>query len=215
VPKIVDKKAKSQDIGAAAIKIFRERGFHQTRMADIAQAAGVGKGTLYEYFQDKADILRFAFDDYFQTFITGAAEAMSQQARAAGKLLALAGFALDHADQWEDHCAVYVDYYGAARTDPADQIGLSGIYGQMGLMLEHLIAEAQADGDVPGDYEPGALAEVLISVFDGLVLHRIFEGRGHDRETMRRQTIALLTRGILTARPGFDTADTESPGTTV
>ena len=72
MPKIVDKQAKTQAIAAAAIKVFRQRGFHQTRMADVAAAAGVGKGTLYEYFQDKADILRFAFEDYFSTFITGA-----------------------------------------------------------------------------------------------------------------------------------------------
>ncbi|MBU0515018.1 MAG: TetR/AcrR family transcriptional regulator [Proteobacteria bacterium] len=199
MPKIVDRQAKSQDIATAAIKVFRTRGYNQTRMADIARAAGVGKGTLYEYFRDKADILRFAFDDYFQTFTSGAAMAMDQKATAADKLLALADFALDHAAQWEDHCAVYVDYFGAARTDPADQIGLAEIYGQMRQILEHLIREGQADGDVQGDFQPGALAELLISVFDGLILHHIFEGRGLDRETIRRQTMRLLTRGILTA----------------
>ncbi len=207
MPKIVDKAAKSQDIAAAAIKVFREQGFHQTKMADIARAAGVGKGTLYEYFKDKADILRVAFEDYFQTFIAGAAEATSRPGTAAGKLLALADFALDHTAQWEDHCAVYVEYYGTTRTDQADQIGLAGLYGQMRQILEHLIREAQADADVPGDFEPGALAELLISVFDGLVLHHLFEGRGADRETIRRQTMLLLKRGILTARSGGDIAD--------
>ncbi len=204
MPKIVDKQVKKQDIAAAAIKVFRERGFHQTRMADVAQAAGVGKGTLYEYFQDKADILRFAFDDYFTTFITGAAKAMEQESRAANKLLAMAQFALDHAAQWEDHCAVYVDYYGAARTGPAEQISLSEIYGRMRLILEYLIAEAQADGDVPEDFEPGALAEVLISVFDGLILHHIFEESGADPAAVRRQTMRLLSRGVLKEADGTE-----------
>lgn len=209
MPKIVDKQAKSQAIAAAAITVLRDRGFHQTKMADIAQAAGVGKGTLYEYFKDKADILRFAFDDYFQTFITGAAAAMDRQATAADRLLALADFALDHTAQWEDHCTVYVEYYGTTRTDPADQIGLSEIYQRMHLILDHLIREAQADGDVPGDFEPGALAEVLLSVFDGLVLHRLLEGRGADRETIRGQTMRLLARGILTAESETGAGDHE------
>lgn len=37
----------------AAIAIFLERGFSDTRMIDVANRAGVAKGTLYLYFTDK------------------------------------------------------------------------------------------------------------------------------------------------------------------
>jgi AcrR family transcriptional regulator len=39
---------------AAAEKLFAERGVECTSMDDIAQEAGVGKGTLYRRFQDRA-----------------------------------------------------------------------------------------------------------------------------------------------------------------
>lgn len=39
---------------AAALDIFLERGFAATRMADVAARAGLGKGTLYLHFADKA-----------------------------------------------------------------------------------------------------------------------------------------------------------------
>lgn len=42
----------------AALQQFAERGFHATRMDDIASAAGVGKGTIYLYFSDKESLFR-------------------------------------------------------------------------------------------------------------------------------------------------------------
>ena len=40
-------------IAVAALDTFLERGFSATRMIDVAQRAGVAKGTLYLYFADK------------------------------------------------------------------------------------------------------------------------------------------------------------------
>ena len=48
MPKIVDKKKKVEAISDAALKVFRKHGYNKTRMVDIAQMAGMGKGTLYE-----------------------------------------------------------------------------------------------------------------------------------------------------------------------
>jgi len=42
-----------QNIIAAALDTFLERGFAGTRMSDVAGRAGVAKGTLYLYFADK------------------------------------------------------------------------------------------------------------------------------------------------------------------
>ena len=40
-------------IAQAAFKLFLEGGFEGTRMIDVAQAADVGKGTLYRYYPTK------------------------------------------------------------------------------------------------------------------------------------------------------------------
>jgi AcrR family transcriptional regulator len=48
---------KEQAIIAAARRMFAFHGYSQARVEDIAQAAGVGKGTVYEYFSSKqADV---------------------------------------------------------------------------------------------------------------------------------------------------------------
>lgn len=41
----------------AALALFAERGFHNTSVPDIVQAARVGHGTFYEYFENRRDVL--------------------------------------------------------------------------------------------------------------------------------------------------------------
>jgi len=59
--KIVDKKEKKELIIRAAIKLFAQKGFARTTISDIAQAAGTGKGTIYNYFETKDDIIHNSF----------------------------------------------------------------------------------------------------------------------------------------------------------
>ena len=47
---------KRKDILISARALFKEKGFHNTKMEEIALKAGVGKGTLYEYFTSKQEI---------------------------------------------------------------------------------------------------------------------------------------------------------------
>jgi AcrR family transcriptional regulator len=46
-----------QAIMQAAVKLFSEKGFEKTSIEELARAAGIGKGTIYSYFQTKTDIL--------------------------------------------------------------------------------------------------------------------------------------------------------------
>ncbi|MCF6093632.1 TetR/AcrR family transcriptional regulator [Microaerobacter geothermalis] len=49
---------KRESILYSAFNIFSEKGFHMTKIEEIAQHAGVGKGTVYEYFSSKEELLR-------------------------------------------------------------------------------------------------------------------------------------------------------------
>jgi AcrR family transcriptional regulator len=200
MPKIVDKKKKAEAISDAALKVFREQGYNKTRMADIAQMAGMGKGTLYEYFKDKADILRFAFDQYFSVFSDGVLKAMEEKTKPSEKILSLIDFALRHAAEWEDHCAIYVDYFGAVRIEEQKRFSLSGIYAEMKDILENLIKEAQSANEIDEKFDPGAVAELLLSIYDGIILHEIFVGQRTNMDLTRKTAMSLITRGLITGR---------------
>lgn len=42
----------------AAVQVFAEKGFHKTKMSDIAKKLGVSKGTIYQYFKSKEDLFK-------------------------------------------------------------------------------------------------------------------------------------------------------------
>lgn len=50
------KEVRSQELLAAALDLFVERGYAATRLDDVAARAGVSKGTLYLYFSNKKDL---------------------------------------------------------------------------------------------------------------------------------------------------------------
>ena len=198
MPKIVDKQEKTARIGSAAIAVFRKLGYHGTRMVDIAAAAGIGKGTLYEYFRNKEEIFRVEFERYFAAFESGAAAAMTGAESPGGRLLSLIEFAIDHVNQWEDHCAVYVDYFGSARTEESTPFSLSNIYAEVEDRIRVLIEEGQACGEIERDLDPGATAELLVSVFEGVVLYGVFSERRRTPESLRDTALRLITRGVFT-----------------
>ncbi|MFH1436796.1 MAG: TetR/AcrR family transcriptional regulator [Pseudomonadota bacterium] len=197
MPRLVDKKMKTAAIGGAAIKVFRRLGYHKARMADIAAEAGIGKGTLYEYFDNKADILRFEIERYFSAFESGAAEAMARVETPGQRLMSLVGFAFDHAAQWEDHCAVYVEYFGAARDSEAGHFSLFRIYAKMQGVIRALLEQGIDGGEISSAVDPVSTAELLVSVFDGVVLHGVFAGKGCGTEAMRKAAFRLISGGLL------------------
>ncbi|ACB85512.1 TetR/AcrR family transcriptional regulator [Natranaerobius thermophilus] len=66
----IDKSNKRMDILVAAAKVFSEENFYQVKVQEIADAAGIGKGTIYEYFNSKEELfhemLREGFKQYYQ-----------------------------------------------------------------------------------------------------------------------------------------------------
>src|SRR3954468_13362722 len=60
-------------LGEAAMKLYVERGYDQTTVADIAQAAGLTSRTFFRYFADKREVL-FAGSDALKDAMVEAAQ---------------------------------------------------------------------------------------------------------------------------------------------
>lgn len=65
-PKIVDRNEKRKKIGLVALNHFAMHGFSASSMSRIANAAGVGKGTMYEYFSSKEELISFSLTLYVE-----------------------------------------------------------------------------------------------------------------------------------------------------
>src|ERR1043166_5430071 len=52
-----DMQPREQQVRAAALRLFRDKGYHATSMRDIAAEVGINKGSLYSYIRSKEDLL--------------------------------------------------------------------------------------------------------------------------------------------------------------
>ena len=74
-----------REIYNAALQLFLEKGFNETSMREIGEAAGTGKSTLYDYFPSKDDILIAFVVDEVRYLSVQAEEIISQDLSAAEK----------------------------------------------------------------------------------------------------------------------------------
>jgi AcrR family transcriptional regulator len=81
------KEARPQQLLDAALVLFVEKGFAATRAEEVAQRAGVSKGTLYLYYPSKEELLKAVIREHLSTRIAaGAAEAERHRGLAADLL---------------------------------------------------------------------------------------------------------------------------------
>ncbi len=53
----------------AAVRVFARKGYHASRVGDIAEEAGVAHGLIYHYFESKEDVLRAVFRETWRELI--------------------------------------------------------------------------------------------------------------------------------------------------
>jgi AcrR family transcriptional regulator len=68
------KDARPQELLDAALDLFVEKGFAATRAEEVAQRAGVSKGTLYLYYPSKEELLKAAIAHHLSSRIAATAE---------------------------------------------------------------------------------------------------------------------------------------------
>jgi AcrR family transcriptional regulator len=60
---------RAEEVYQAALRLFREKGYHATSMQDIAAAVGLYKGSLYHYIGGKEDLLVQVFERAMGTLL--------------------------------------------------------------------------------------------------------------------------------------------------
>src|SRR5467141_4608362 len=83
-----------RDLLDAAVRVFAHKGFHTSRVGDIAEEAGVAHGLLYHYFSSKDEVLETIFRETWSDLLAeideieaSDAPAREQLARVAARLL--------------------------------------------------------------------------------------------------------------------------------
>lgn len=171
MPLVVNKQEKADAIAQAALHVFLRQGFHQTKMADIAIAAHVGKGTLYEYFRNKHDILKHIYNEHLRMFSSGQLAGMLTKTRPSERLLEMIQFIIDHLAEWEMIGVIFIDYYSVARSDDEFLKLFTEVYESTTDYFAELVRQAQQDGEIRKDVDARSAAKTVMCFFDGLILY--------------------------------------------
>ena len=91
----------------AAIHVIARNGYHNSRVADIADHAGVADGTIYLYFENKEQILMAAIESAFEVFLKLAREELAKVRDPREKLRRIAFLHLDLLGKQRDLATVF------------------------------------------------------------------------------------------------------------
>ena len=83
------KEARPQELLDAALALFVEKGFAATRAEEVAQRAGVSKGTLYLYYPSKEELFKAVVRQNLSALIAEGMELVQQHEGDSSSLLAL------------------------------------------------------------------------------------------------------------------------------
>lgn len=195
MPIIVDKDRKRRDILQAAMRVFARDGYHRAKMEAVAEEAGIGKGTVYEYFKSKTDLFLVLYDhmlaelkDFYMKELAG----IQQPAAILERFIAVA---FQTFRVWEPFFLVFFDFWaegGRGEQQALLQTRLREAYAVARADVAAIIAAGVKDGSFRCD-NPLLTAASILATLDGLVLQWLCDRDAFDLDAMRE----TLTQGIL------------------
>ena len=193
------KEVKKSRIVEAAARVFARRGFFGTVMSEIATEAGMGKGTLYEYFNSKEEL-------FFAVF-----EWLVQQSGAQAKVgvAALGGSASDRLKALSDSLmALWVDqtdffslvmeFWSASASSQMRErfkSAFSQAYSDFRRIVSALIREGMERGEFRTDVDIESVAAALVGTWDALLLQAWFD-QDFDPLTKARNFLNVVLKGL-------------------
>jgi TetR/AcrR family fatty acid metabolism transcriptional regulator len=187
--------AKRRLILDAAVRVFATRGYHTSRVGDIAEEAGIAHGLLYHYFSSKEEVLETVFRDNWSELLDAFARIEASEATPLEQLAAIAKTLLR---AWRERPDLVRVMVREVARSPQLQGQVDEIREGFQL-IQRVIERGQAEGSFRDDVDPrlaswifyGGLEEILT----GWVLAQLPDG---DEEVARaeRTVVALLCGGL-------------------
>lgn len=200
MPKIVDKQAKKMEILHVSIRVFAQKGVVKTKMIDIATAAGIGKGTIYEYFSSKEDIFKTAFEFFFQSMEQTIREALVKTDDPLKQLQLLVEKTFEgmmHGG--ENFAEIMMDFWAEGvrnkNREVLDTIDLRGIYSRYRKMIKGILDNGIKQG-VFREMDSKMVASVFIGTLDGIMLQWILDHRAINIRKGYQVLLESMIEGI-------------------
>jgi AcrR family transcriptional regulator len=175
----------------AAVRVFARKGFHASRVGDIAEEAGVAHGLLYHYFKSKDQVLEAVFSENWSLLIARIESVEETDEPAADQLRHVAAIVLRTWLHLPDVVRVVIQEFGRSPE-------LSERIGELTLpidVIQRVIARGVERGEFRKDIDPVFAATVVYGSIDELLTGWVL-GRlpGTEEDVARaEQTLVEVT----------------------
>jgi AcrR family transcriptional regulator len=191
MPKLVDPTLQRCEIRSAARRVFSRRGVAGTGLTHVAEAAGMGRSSLYHYYPDKAalmrDLLREVMSEeesFFAAAVRGEGTPMERAERLA-KLLARMF------EPWKAVARMFFDFR------LRETRGFRPFFRRIRGHLAALIEEGQRVGEMDARLDPLLGAATLIGTVDGLLLQHLVDPGAFSEPQALEDALVLAVRKLL------------------
>ena len=162
----------------AACAVFAEKGYASTRVADIAERAGVGKGTVYEYFSSKEELLFAVFELTNAEISVRMDSALAAGGTTEEQLHNLLRLGAEVINEQIEMQPVILDFWAASRGKDVEETYRRAVvtsYTFFRNLVADFIRDGQNEGEFNASVDADALAAIIVASVDGLGIQLYFD----------------------------------------
>ncbi|MFM7775265.1 MAG: TetR/AcrR family transcriptional regulator [Candidatus Kapaibacterium sp.] len=190
--------AKRDLLVRAAVTVFSQKGFHAAKMQEIADAAGVGKGTMYEYFDTKDELFLAVYDAWMDAYEAAMEEAGARSKDPVATADALIETTIGFYEEHALHAPLLLEFWAHAlrSEDPhfLDRIReMKRRMADLGARVTKSMVSLKAFRKV--DVESFATLELGIS--DGIFLQWVLDGQRYSLRDAYKFRQSVIGSGLM------------------
>ena len=180
----------------AALKVFAEKGFYNTRISEIARKANVADGTIYLYFKNKDDVLISLFEKKIGDICETMAEELSKTDDPVEKLRI---FAFQHLNMiLKDRNLAEVIQVELRQSTKFMRQYVNTIFKDYLSLVKTIVSDGQKMGVFRKDVAPGIIKRSFFGALDEMARYWIFSPtKKHSPEESAKQVSEIFIRGLL------------------
>jgi len=178
----------------AATRVFARNGYFNSKVADIARAAGVADGTVYLYFKSKEEILHSIFDQNMAEAIAAGRKLIAKLSDPREKLRRIATLHLERLGADRDLAIVFqVELRGSTKF--MQEFSAAGFAEYLGL-LRLTFEEGQRAGVFRKDLNAKVVSKILFGALDEMATNWIISRRSYKLEPMADVVMDVFLNGV-------------------
>jgi len=189
---------KKEQILHAALEVFAKQGLDKGKIADIAVKAGIGKGTIYEYFSSKEEIFKAIENMFIADSINQIEKITASNNTPAKKIEMIAQLSLDIHNHMGDSILIIAELWAQNSRGAAlghDNTIFADMYKDYYSLIEGVLKEGVAEGEFREMSIEGATT-MLLAMIDGVVWQSVVLKNDEIFEHRKKEAIKAYINGI-------------------